>query len=99
MTLIKELQIESVMYRKIDSIPASFAVQKGNQGTALKHTLDEIMSTLDYQETFREHAQYLQLPERGIVQIGATARVKEYVKQGNEHVVNNQPAHHFLYKR
>ncbi|MCP4023821.1 MAG: hypothetical protein GY729_18400, partial [Desulfobacteraceae bacterium] len=67
MTMVKKLKISKVYYRKLDSIPAGFAVRLDKNGTQLKTKLDGLIQKVDHHKIFKDYNHYLQLPDKGIV--------------------------------
>lgn len=67
MSNVRKLQLSNIHYRKVQTLPASFAVRKTAEGHRLKKKLDDLFKQIDQSQIFASYFEFLRLPPTGIV--------------------------------
>ncbi len=67
MTSIQTHGYQNIFYRKMDTLPASFAVRKNKKGIKLKKKLEALFQKIDQDQIFRKYLSYVNMPDSGLV--------------------------------
>lgn len=69
MGTLKQLKIEGVYYKTLQTIGASFGIRKDAQGNALKDKIDKAIKKIDVKKIYKDYESYTAMPPKGVVRL------------------------------